>query len=57
MFIISILPFFFGFVYLAQAIFWKYNYFETTIDTILSLFALSNGDILLGIYVSYIRNF
>ncbi|CAD8150420.1 unnamed protein product [Paramecium pentaurelia] len=47
MFIFSILPFFFGFVYLAQAIFWKYNYFQTTIDTILSLFSLSNGDILL----------
>ncbi|CAK84973.1 unnamed protein product (macronuclear) [Paramecium tetraurelia] len=47
MFIFSILPFFFGFVYLAQAIFWKYNYFQSTIDTILSLFSLSNGDILL----------
>lgn len=47
MFLIGILPFFFGFVFLAQSIFWKYDNFSTSLDSILTLFALSNGDIVL----------
>ncbi len=34
-----------GFVFLAQCIFWKYVKFQDTTTTIITLFALSNGDI------------
>ncbi|CAD8057417.1 unnamed protein product [Paramecium sonneborni] len=34
MFIFSILQFFFRFIYLAHALFWKHYYFQSTIDTI-----------------------
>ncbi|KAL4456091.1 hypothetical protein ABPG74_014052 [Tetrahymena malaccensis] len=45
MFLLGVLPFFFGFVFLGQCIFWKYTKFEDTTTTIITLFSLSNGDI------------
>ena len=45
MFLIGVLPFFMGFVYLGQCIFWKYTKFEDTASSVVTLFALSNGDI------------
>ncbi|KAM3147261.1 hypothetical protein pb186bvf_000512 [Paramecium bursaria] len=47
MFLISILPFFFGFAFLAQCIFYKFYYFKNTVESAISLFALANGDIML----------
>ena len=48
MFMLGVLPFFFGFVFLGQCIFWRYERFSTTLNSILTLFALSNGDIVSG---------
>lgn len=45
MFLIGVLPFFFGFVFLGQCIFWKYTKFEDTSASVITLFSLSNGDI------------
>lgn len=48
MFLLGVLPFFFGFVFLGQCIFWKYEKFANTTQSILTLFSLSNGDIVSG---------
>lgn len=45
MFLLGVMPFFFGFVFLGQCIFWKYSKFENTTTTIISLFSMANGDI------------
>ncbi len=45
MFLVGVLPFFMGFVFLGQCIFWKYDKFEDMSATVVTLFALSNGDI------------
>ena len=45
MFMIGVMPFFFGFVFLGQCIFWKYSKFEDTSSSVITLFSLLNGDI------------
>ena len=45
MFLLGVLPFFFGFIFLGQCIFWKYSKFENTSSTAITLFSLTNGDI------------
>jgi Polycystin cation channel len=45
MFMLGVLPFFFGFVFLGQCLFWRFDRFSNTLNSILSLFSLSNGDI------------
>lgn len=45
MFLLGVMPFFLGFVFLGQTIFWKYNKFEDTSSSVITLFSLLNGDI------------
>lgn len=44
-FLLGVMPFFLGFVFLGQTIFWKYNKFEDTSSAVITLFSLLNGDI------------
>lgn len=44
-FLLGVMPFFLGFVFLGQTIFWKYNKFEDTSSSVITLFSLLNGDI------------
>lgn len=44
-FLLGVMPFFMGFVFLGQTIFWKYNKFEDTSSSVITLFSLLNGDI------------
>jgi mucolipin 2 len=50
MFMLGVLPFFFGFVFLGQCLFWRYDKFSSTLNSILTLFSLANGDIVSGIH-------
>lgn len=45
MFLLGVMPFFLGFVFLGQTIFWKYGKFEDTSSSVITLFSLLNGDI------------
>lgn len=45
MFLLGVMPFFLGFVFLGQSIFWKYSKFESTSSSAITLFSLLNGDI------------
>lgn len=45
MFLLGVMPFFIGFIFLGQTIFWKYNKFESSSSSTITLFSLLNGDI------------
>ena len=51
MLLLGVLPFFLGFVFLGQTIFWKYNKFEDTSSSIITLFSLLNGDIVNDVFL------
>ena len=44
-FMTGVLPFFIGFIFLGQTIFWKYKKFEDVSSSTITLFSIVNGDI------------
>ena len=45
LFLLGVMPFFMGFVFLGQTIFWKYQKFSDSSTSTITLFAILNGDI------------
>ncbi|EGR27311.1 hypothetical protein IMG5_198190 [Ichthyophthirius multifiliis] len=52
MFFLGVMPLFCAFVFLAQCIFWKYEMFQDTQTTIMTLFSLCNGDSVNDIFLA-----